>query len=661
MDILSKHEEERLSQARIDFDQTCGYALDALNSLGRAKQKLLQDHISCVRTAIDSFGSATFIVSCVGMLKSGKSTLVNLFSRNALASPTGYGFDTTLRPALITDCEDSEGHIEIWLPNNPAQPLSKAIFDKLFFHLRGVSSPDNVPEVTCHTYRLTEANLRNALCKEEREAENNMLPTEPALVVVKVPRRENSLLSSEILILDTPGLDSGRSEWTAENSERYSWIISNSDLLLFLQSSVSPLNLRAAVILHDIREHNPSTPVWLIQNEMILKPWLPEKRIKEATEEQRKIASEMFNRISRAFKQVNANLGKADSAIFDQTLSEEELDELWESSQFASMEQNIREDLRTNIGPIRRANCKTNALREIRQMEACIEQLDGEAKSYMDLCREEIREMEKFRSDLENILRDPQNTFPIIRDVEMKDDSIPINRDELMKICKETYRQKLLGKECYRRSDLENFIKETKGTLIDKMKEALAKTKLNHFSLKSGNDESINEIGKYMVAKFGDRVRFWLNSYRQTERFRRLVDECCDQVELPIFPDKVGVDVNNLPRIDSSVELRGFQIFAVVFRSMRKWDAEIVFEVKKKQFEDWIGACKKMMMENLRSWLNTVYKTMLESFITNIITRIEREKSKLNEELEKRRNETDALNNMRDGCADLKKDMEIFE
>ena len=108
--------------------------------------------------------------------------------------------------------------------------------------MRKVKKPEDVKGASCHAYPLTPANLENALCKGVLEADNNMLPCEPVMIVVKVPPNKDSPLSSEIVLLDTPGLDSGLSNWTKESSERYSWIIENSDLLLFLQSSVAPLN-----------------------------------------------------------------------------------------------------------------------------------------------------------------------------------------------------------------------------------------------------------------------------------------------------------------------------------------------------------------------------------------------------------------------------------
>ena len=57
---------------------------------------------------LSQFKSSTPIIITTGMLKAGKSTLVNLLARTTLASPTGYGIDTTLRPALIRMSEQHD-------------------------------------------------------------------------------------------------------------------------------------------------------------------------------------------------------------------------------------------------------------------------------------------------------------------------------------------------------------------------------------------------------------------------------------------------------------------------------------------------------------------------------------------------------------------------
>ena len=103
MNILTETERKQLSALKQSINTTTDFQTlpdeDATN---------IADWTACLLNALDAFGSEYFVVSGIGMLKSGKSTLVNLLARNRNASPTGFGFDTTLRPALITCTPEPE-------------------------------------------------------------------------------------------------------------------------------------------------------------------------------------------------------------------------------------------------------------------------------------------------------------------------------------------------------------------------------------------------------------------------------------------------------------------------------------------------------------------------------------------------------------------------
>ena len=62
-------------------------------------------YIDSAIRAIDQFKSGIELISCIGMLKAGKSTLINMLARSRSASPIGFGQDTTLRPAVIRMAE----------------------------------------------------------------------------------------------------------------------------------------------------------------------------------------------------------------------------------------------------------------------------------------------------------------------------------------------------------------------------------------------------------------------------------------------------------------------------------------------------------------------------------------------------------------------------
>ncbi|MCQ2377798.1 MAG: hypothetical protein MJ016_01120 [Victivallaceae bacterium] len=674
MNILTKQEADILKQAKAEFTKTIENRLESLQA---TDSQPLKEKANCVQTAIDAFGSETFIVSCVGMLKSGKSTLVNLFARNACASPTGYGFDTTLRPALITECAESEGCIEVWLPTGESEKLEKSVFDHLFNHLRGVAGTNNSSGVSCHSYPLTERNLFNALCKEVLEAEDNMLPTEPVLVVVKVPRREDSLLSSEIMILDTPGLDSGLSEWTNDDSERYSWIIGNSDLLLFLQSSVAPLNQKATKILKDIREKNKSVPVWLVQNEMLSKHWLPAERIQETTEQQRKRASEMFNRISRVFKQINANLGKADSALLDETLPPELREQLLSESQFPSMEKNIREDLKANIGPIRRGNCRNNVENELKKMRTLIGEKQADADGETTTLERTIAAMKNFKECVREILLDPpqEQSFSAVQnasEIQMLS-TAPFNRQEFINLLRDVVDFDF-KEEMYSCKDAKKIIEAAKQKLIAKMKDALRRTTLEDFSLSLHcGEERKNNIAKYLKEKFGVFTENLVNAnYSPRETFRnemkRLLTETANEVSLPDFPVGINIDINRLDRIQIEVEkLPAIRNKIWEWKKRTARDVKILFlryyDARKQDgaFMNLIDQCEDALKENLCQWLNhDAFESMRAAFIRKIGEKIDAAVARESQTLENWQNDGQLLETMKTMCNKLQKKMEDF-
>lgn len=342
---------------------------------------------------IREFDSDLFIIVTLGMLKAGKSSLVNLLARSPLASPTGYGYDTTLRPALIVQApEDApkEGRIIVWFAREK-EDFTEAL-DDVIDHIRGIS-----PEVTRATHvihELTQENLNVLLCQTCAQA-GNMLYQEPVLVVVQTPRAPDSLLSDNVALLDTPGLDSSTSTWTRD-SHWYEWIINRCDLLLFLQSSVAPLNEKANSVLRNILDKNRKASIWLIQNQMEAKFWYAPEVIREDNEKQASHAARLFRQVAPDFtaRMLRSNLGKAYTALLENapeltdTLRDESgtphLDVLRTQSDFDVLQSHLSRELEENADAARLKNCVGDLLNATRdlwtQWKAHIEHLDRAKK-----------------------------------------------------------------------------------------------------------------------------------------------------------------------------------------------------------------------------------------------------------------------------------------
>ncbi len=672
MNILNEYELKQLSALKQNISTTADF-----HTLSDEDIANIADWTACLLNALDAFGSEYFVVSGIGMLKSGKSTLINLLARNRNASPTGFGFDTTLRPALITCTPEQQGTVEIWLPSNPDQQLTKVTLNEVFLCLRKVREPDKVKGACCHVYPLTPANLENALCKAVLEADQNMLPCEPVMVVVKVPQNKESPLSSEIVLLDTPGLDSGISEWTTSASERYSWIIENSDLLLFLQSSVAPLHRNATKILHDIHARSPNTPVWLVQNEMCAKPWLPAERITEENTRQRTQAARMFNTVSRAFKQIYANLGKADSAIFDDLLGAGLRWELLRESQFDTLEQNVRNDLIRNIGPIRRRNCIDAVVREAQTL---LDGLDGILKQLEAQLHEKqnrVDALERFRTQFRDyLLNTPRDhDKPAADEVRLVPNGHfnPAKYKRELHYCHDfEFNGKVLSSR-----KLQRIISEQKVRLVEQMKVDIQGITTDDFMLSlRRNGERRNNICKYVHESFrefalrmlkDDGVKF--EPCFPAEEAEAMIRTVVERLELPDLQSSFFVNVDEVTG-KATISVKKIDCWKNLLWEFRKRDtgeAQQVFAdyfnptTETGPFAEMIEDVVEKIREGIAAWMNeTAFDALKESFIKAMdlelekCLRIESDHMSLNE-LDK-----DAIESMIEKCQDLNNRMKML-
>lgn len=669
MNILNENELKTIDTMKRSISTTTDF-----QTLSNEDTANIADWTGCLLNALDAFGSEHFVVACIGMLKSGKSTLINLLARNRNASPTGFGFDTTLRPALITCSPESHGMIEIWLPNNADQRLTKASLNEVFLCLRGVKSSADVKSATCHQYPLTPANLENALCKAVLEADLNMLPCEPVMVVVKVPRNSKSPLSSEIVLLDTPGLDSGISEWTASSSERYSWIIENSDLLLFLQSSVAPLNRNATKILHDIHARSPNTPVWLVQNEMCAKPWLPPERITEENTKQRTQAARMFNTVSRAFKQVYANLGKADSAIFDDTLGSKLRRELLQDSQFCSLEQNIKNDLIRNIGPIRRRNYIDAVVREAQNM---LDGLDGiliHLEAQLREKRNRVDALERFRTQFRDYLlntpRDHDN--PAVDEVRLVPNGHfnPAKYKRELHYCHDfEFNGKVLS-----RGKLQRIITGQKFRLVEQMKDDIRAITTDDFMLSlRRNGEHRNNIRQYVHDTFRDFVLRMLKDDGikfepcfPVEEAEAMIRSVVERLELPGLHDGFFVNVDAAAG-KAMVSVRKLDCWQNLFWEFRKRNTDEAKQVfadyfnpitEAGPFAEMIEAVVDKIREGIAAWMNeTAFDALRADFIAKLDEALINRRCESRETLSLIERDVAAIKAMLRRCYELKNQM----
>lgn len=407
--------EQQLSEAQSFLSTLKEQQQQSKNKSFPDTEAIVSQWVNKLEGAVKQFDSTVMIIVAVGMLKAGKSTLINLLARDENASPTGFGTDTTLRPALITmgDENDTEGSIIIY-GNKPAEAQQqrerlRAIIDTL----RGIHNP-NVERPSINPIPLQAKALKKALC-EPSGLGNELLPQEPLLVVVKVPyHADGKMLQNGKFLLDMPGLDSANAEISLkqekvfsdaqinvldrflhdkldnggyasslvqelrahERAVTYEALIEQCDMVLCLQSSVSPLNEKACACLNSVLDMRSEATAWIVMNRMRNQDWLTQDCMEAKWDEQVSNANKVFSRIKKesVLNQSSCNLGEAFAGILEDernikvpegSTAEAERAALLEHSGFLPLEQQLLHHLNENGRATRIKFCKQSLHKEL--------------------------------------------------------------------------------------------------------------------------------------------------------------------------------------------------------------------------------------------------------------------------------------------------------
>lgn len=358
INFLKENKNERLNtETQKDFDRQIAECKKEFEDISKEidgnlsdneVKKFWRNQVEIINRRFRLFDGDKIFIVTTGMLKAGKSTFVNLIARNKNASPIGFGVDTTLRPALITMAkpDNKKGKIFVYSDCKITDVIDK---------IRGLSDAISLqPE----EYELNEVNLRKYLCDLDEN-----IGFKPGLIVVEVPYNKDSILAdndNKCVIFDMPGLDSANSIFAnneeEESSEtKYKDIFSECDYLLFVQSSVSPLNEKASYYLKEFEEDRKECTYSLIQNEMNACYWRDQKKIEEDFIKQRIEGIKAFKKLVKpADSEIKldwgaANLGQAYDAILSPDMlkdgSDEEQQKILLQSKYEELEKWLRKKI----------------------------------------------------------------------------------------------------------------------------------------------------------------------------------------------------------------------------------------------------------------------------------------------------------------------------
>jgi len=234
--------------------------LSLLNNIKRIKKELETD---------------SFVVIICGGLKSGKSTLINLLCHREV-SPTRLGRETTVRPCIFSAGETSRVLLFYGRPKDKNH--KKNLFHAIIDYIKGIV--DEKELIDKEGLEIEEDNIlraRDWLTKESVAGRRS-----PIFINVQIARRElkgeYNLLKEGILLVDTPGLDgitAGAGGVRKEGKEDLDidWLVERVDLMLLLQSTVSPLNESGISLIEELYKNLNNPPVFLVHNEFSLKCW----------------------------------------------------------------------------------------------------------------------------------------------------------------------------------------------------------------------------------------------------------------------------------------------------------------------------------------------------------------------------------------------------
>jgi hypothetical protein len=346
----------------------------------------------------------------------------------------------------------------------------------------------------------------------------------------------------------------------------------------------------------------------------------------------------MFNTVSHAFKQVRANLGKADSAVFDDTLGGKQRNELLNESQFASVEANIKDDLIRNIGPIRRQNCIDAVKREAQVMQdgltEIVRKLDDrirETKSRMDAI---VRFKSQFRDYMLTTPRDGSN--PAVDEVRMVSNG-HFNPAKYLRALHYCHDFEFNG-GYFSAAKLQKLITLQRDDLMKQMKDDIRAITSDDFVLAlRRNGERRNNICKYVHEAFRDFALRMLKAdcikfgpLFSADEAETLIRSTVERLQMPDLQDGFFVNVDSaVGKAPVSVrKLNDWRNLIWEFRKRNADEAKAVFaeyfnpSTEGGPFAEMIEAVAVKVREAVVVWMN---ETAFDALRTDFIRGIEKE------------------------------------
>ena len=361
-------------------------------------ESFLQEIVSRITQRRRAFISNTFFMVTFGMLKAGKSTLVNTFV-GKIVSPVGRAKETTLRSSIImaSDKDNKEG-IYLYSPKVNAQSSeSDKVIEwqkhngiKLMGFLTGLTTKEEfLQSFKEDCISFSEPALERFLTSETVPEYPNILP--PVIRVDASGANKEvgaaNLLKDGVAIVDTPGLDGAKAN---KDTDPYmKSLMLYGDYFLLVQSSMSAINKSCRELIAHLYHETKNAPLLVVFNEIASNFWLQpdvekEKLRKDSETTSQELAEQLRIELGGIVPQmISINAGEASDAVFgEENNNRSNKDEMIEESRIRSLRDQIVKTLREERWAIKERNATDrmlNALGEVvKKIDESINKIDKE-------------------------------------------------------------------------------------------------------------------------------------------------------------------------------------------------------------------------------------------------------------------------------------------
>lgn len=411
----------------------------------------LEKPLSEIERIRRAFDSKTFFMVTFGMLKAGKSTLVNTFVGREIC-PVGRSKETTLQSSIILAADEQHGEgIYIYSPKKDYSPEKPSEENpsgeenwtadakeslsndnkwksehcrKLMEYLGGTLLEEELAETFKVDFiPLSEGALETILTSDPIRFPGDANETRPNAMppVVRIDRLKvkdaggvATLLQSGVAILDTPGLDGARAN--ATNDPFWDVLPAYGDYYLLVQSSMSAINKTCLDIVKKVCGATRDMPVLVVFNEMAadfwLKPDAEKAKLRADADEALKELSGQLRTVlgSKLPESIAINAGEASDAVFGSDdvngPFSKKTSEMTDESRIRKLRDRIVETLMTRRGEIKEQNATNRLLKGLNNQEANLlkvkEWIDKERKEEVQEFTEKYADFERARDEIQS-------------------------------------------------------------------------------------------------------------------------------------------------------------------------------------------------------------------------------------------------------------------